>query len=120
MEVRARAFAEDNSGYGYGSPESDHQYNQPMKMTDLNKNRSSSSSFELSDSSNKSKSTFWRRIKHETYEMTRVTVNMLKGNGSKLAYLFIPAFISLFWLGICFMTTRNPNVTLEEQYLKVI
>jgi len=24
----------------------------------------------------------------------------------------------LFWLGICFMTTRNPNVTLEDQYLK--
>ena len=113
MEVRARAFAEDNSGF-HGNGD---QY-QPLKMTDL-KNRSSSSSFELSDSS-KSRSSFWRRIKHETYEMTRVTVNMLKGNGSKLAYLFIPAFISLFWLGICFMTTRNPNVTLEDQYLKVV
>lgn len=116
MEVRARAFAEDNSGYGNGPPHPDPY--QPMKMTDLKNNRNSSSSFELSDSSSKSKSTFWRRIKHETYEMTRVTVNMLRGNGSKVAYLFIPAFISLFWLGICFMTTRNPNVTLEDQYLK--
>ena len=118
MEVRARAFAEDNSGYGNGPPHPDPY--QPMKMTDLKNNRNSSSSFELSDSSSKSKSTFWRRIKHEAYEMTRVTVNMLRGNGSKVAYLFIPAFISLFWLGICFMTTRNPNVTLEDQYLKVI
>ena len=117
MEVRARAFAEDNSGYGNGDQFRNFESNQPLKMTDL-KNRSSSS-FELSDSS-KSRSSFWRRIKHETYEMTRVTVNMLKGNGSKLAYLFIPAFISLFWLGICFMTTRNPNVTLEDQYLKVV
>ena len=52
--------------------------------------------------------------------MGRVTVNMLKGQGSRLAYLFIPAFISVFWLFICLTTTRNPNVTLEDRYLKVI
>ena len=73
---------------------------------------------EMSDLKN-NKSRFWRKIKHETIEMARVTVNMLKGNGSKVSYLFIPAFISLFWLGICFFTTRNPNVTLEDQYIKV-
>ena len=72
----------------------------------------------MSDLKN-NKSRFWRKIKHETIEMARVTVNMLKGNGSKVSYLFIPAFISLFWLGICFFTTRNPNVTLEDQYIKV-
>jgi len=71
----------------------------------------------MSDLKN-NKSRFWRKIKHETIEMARVTVNMLKGNGSKVSYLFIPAFISLFWLGICFFTTRNPNVTLEDQYIK--
>ena len=97
MEVRVRAFAEEPK-YGY---EENLGYQQ-QKMTDL-----------------KSQSRIWRRIKHEAIEMTRVTVNMLKGNGSKLSYLFIPAFISLFWLGICFITTRNPNVTLEDQYIRV-
>lgn len=96
MEVRVRAFAEEPK-YGY---EENLGYQQ-QKMTDL-----------------KSQSRIWRRIKHEAIEMTRVTVNMLKGNGSKLSYLFIPAFISLFWLGICFFTTRNPNVTLEDQYIR--
>ena len=67
----------------------------------------------------KTKPKIWRKLRHEIWEMGRVTVNMLSGQGSKLSYLFIPACISLLWLVICFVTTRNPNVTLEEQYIKV-
>lgn len=75
--------------------------NRSRKMSDLKKAR------------------LWRRVRHEVWEMARVTINMLKGNGSKLSYLFIPAFISLLWLFIMLFTTRNPNVTLDERYIRV-
>ena len=71
------------------------------------------------DLKNQKNPRFWRKVKHEVMEIGRVTLNMLKGQGSKFSYLFIPAFISLLWLVICFITTRNPNVTLEEQYIRV-
>ncbi len=77
--------------------------------TDLNKKRHKNSWLKL----------WWRKVRYESREMARVTVNMLKGHGSRLSYLFIPAFISIFWLFICLTTTRNPNVTLEDKYLKV-
>lgn len=70
------------------------------------------------DLKNQKNPRFWRKVKHEVMEIGRVTLNMLKGQGSKFSYLFIPAFISLLWLVICFITTRNPNVTLEEQYIR--
>lgn len=71
------------------------------------------------DLKNQKNPRLWRKVKHEVTEIGRVTLNMLKGQGSKFSYLFIPAFISLLWLVICFITTRNPNVTLEEQYIRV-
>ena len=41
---------------------------------------------------------------------------MLKGEGSALAYLFIPALISLLWIGVCLFTTKSPSMTLEERF----
>ena len=102
MEVRVRGasgLGEDSRFEAMASNEA----SKYVKMSDLNN----------------TKPKLWRRAKHEAYEMVRVTVNMLKGQGSKFSYLFIPAFISLFWLVICFVTTRNPNVTLEDQYIRV-
>ena len=100
MEVRARAT-------GFEATEASGAYevatSKYVKMDDLKT----------------AKPRLWRKIKHEVMEMVRVTFNMLKGQGSKFSYLFIPAFISLLWLVICFVTTRNPNVTLEEQYIRV-
>jgi hypothetical protein len=49
----------------------------------------------------------FRRVRREIREMGRVTIQMLKGQGSALSYLFIPALISLLWLVVCFMTTRD-------------
>merc|ERR1719273_2832825 len=60
---------------------------------------------------------FIRKVKHEIQEMGRVTCTMLRCQASKLSYLFIPFFISIFWLFICLLTTRNPNVTLEQRYI---
>ena len=102
MEVRVRGasgLGEDSRFEAMAEAPEASKY---VKMSDLN-----------------TKPKLWRRVKHEAFEMIRVTVNMLKGQGSKFSYLFIPAFISLFWLVICFVTTRNPNVTLEEQYIRV-
>ena len=65
-------------------------------------------------------SRFMRRIKHELTEMKRVTCNLVRCQASKFSYLFIPAFISIFWILIMLITTRNPNVTLEERYVRVI
>jgi hypothetical protein len=58
---------------------------------------------------------FFRRVRREVREMGRVTVQMLKGQGSALSYLFIPALISLLWLVVCIMTTRNTSMTLEQR-----
>lgn len=104
MEMRARAFAEEQNPdqYQWGPEE----YSKTSKTTTM-------------DSDLRKSSKLWRRVKHEVIEMSRVTINMLKGQGSKVSYLFIPAFISIFWLVICFVTTRNPNVTLEDQYIRV-
>ena len=55
------------------------------------------------DLKNQKNPRFWRKVKHEVMEIGRVTLNMLKGQGSKFSYLFIPAFISLLWLVICFI-----------------
>ena len=61
----------------------------------------------------------WR----ECREMGRVAMAMLKGRGSTLGYLFIPAMISLLWLLLMLITTRSPSLPLEERlsqkYLKV-
>ena len=46
------------------------------------------------DLKNQKNPRFWRKVKHEVMEIGRVTLNMLKGQGSKFSYLFIPAFIS--------------------------
>ena len=125
MEVRSRALAEEAASDQYHYNNTYGHYHQQVLInqpTTIPPKKTTKIFFfflqEMSDLKN-NKSRFWRKIKHETIEMARVTVNMLKGNGSKVSYLFIPAFISLFWLGICFFTTRNPNVTLEDQYIKV-
>lgn len=57
----------------------------------------------------------FRRVRREIREMGRVTIQMLKGQGSALSYLFIPALISLLWLVVCFMTTRNTSMSLEQR-----
>lgn len=62
---------------------------------------------------------FIRKVKHEVHEMGRVTCSMLRCQASKLTYLFIPFFISIFWLVIMLITTRNPNATLEDKYIRV-
>ena len=62
---------------------------------------------------------FIRKVKHEVHEMGRVTCSMLRCQASKLSYLFIPFFISIFWLVIMLITTRNPNATLEDKYIRV-
>ena len=101
MEMRARAFNEEPpNAYQW-----EDQYSKTSKMNSGQDLRQSNKCL--------------RRVKHEVREMGRVLLNMLKGQGSKLAYLFIPAFISILWLVICFVTTRNPNVTLEDQYIRV-
>jgi hypothetical protein len=51
----------------------------------------------------------------EMFEMGRVALKMVQGRGSTLAYLLIPALISLMWFLVCFMTVKNPNLTLEER-----
>lgn len=105
MEVRARALAEHR--------------NELWMEEDIKKEGlSSSMTNDLSSSHNKPK--FIRKIKHEIHEMTRVTCTVLRCQASKLTYLFIPAFISIFWILICLITTRSPNVTLEERYVKVM
>lgn len=97
MEVRVRALADQQSKEEFWI---DHK----MEKKDL---------------SSPKKPHLVRRVKHEINEMTRVTCNVLRCQASKLSYLFIPAFISIFWLVICLITTRNPNVTLEDRYIKV-
>ena len=56
-----------------------------------------------------------RRVRREAREMGRVLIQMLKGQGSALSYLFIQALISLLWLVVCIMTTRNTSMTLEQR-----
>ena len=59
--------------------------------------------------------TIRQRIRRETWEMTRVLMNLIQGRASKVTYLLIPAMISLFWLLICIFTTRQPSLTIEER-----
>ena len=63
------------------------------------------------------------KITRECREMGRVTMRMLKGQGSALSYLFIPAFISMLWIILCLLTVKSPSLTLEERlnqkYLRV-
>ena len=77
-----------------------------MTSTDLNSNQNPPTRF-------------IRKVKHEVHEMGRVTCSMLRCQASKLTYLFIPFFISIFWLVIMLITTRNPNATLEDKYIRV-
>ena len=71
----------------------------------------------------KSRNHLCSRIFREFSELSRTAARLFKGRGSNLAYLFIPAFISLLWLLLAFLTTRTPSMSLEErlsqQYLKV-
>ena len=108
MEVRARALADQFQNSG--SSENDWPNQSMNSSSDLN--------FSSQDSP-QNKPRFIRKVKHEIGEMTRVTCSMLRCQATKLSYLFIPAFISIFWLLICLITTRNPNVTLEDRYIKV-
>lgn len=61
--------------------------------------------------------------RREARELGRAAVRLLKGQGSAAAYLFIPALVSLLWLGLCLVTTRSPSMSLEERlsekYLRV-
>ena len=61
--------------------------------------------------------------RRELRELGRATLRLFKGQASGLAYLFIPAVISLTWLAVCYLTTKNPSLTLEERlsqkYLRV-
>ena len=54
-------------------------------------------------------------VKRELRELGRATMRLFKGRASGLAYLFIPAVISLTWLAVCFLTTKSPSLTLEER-----
>ena len=121
MEVRARALAEQQNNLqnqeDHDSNNAEHERNfwnsghtTTMTSTDLN-------NIQLQNQNQKPR--FIRKVKHEINEMGRVTCSMLRCQASKLTYLFIPAFISIFWLLICLITTRNPNVTLEERYIRV-
>ncbi len=64
-----------------------------------------------------------RLARAEVLELWRVSVRMLRGQGSPLSYLFIPAVISALWLLVCVFTTRPPAMSLEERlsesYIKV-
>ena len=120
MEVRARALAEQQNLQNqedHDSNNAEHERNfwnsshTTMTSTDLNNIQQ--------NQKNPSAPRFIRKVKHEINEMGRVTCSMLRCQASKLTYLFIPAFISIFWLLICLITTRNPNVTLEERYIRV-
>lgn len=59
--------------------------------------------------------TIRQRIRREMWELTRVMTNLLQGRGSKVTYLLIPTMISLFWVLICLLTTRQPSISLEER-----
>ena len=59
--------------------------------------------------------TIRQRIRREIWELTRVMTNLLQGRGSKVTYLLIPTMISLFWVLICLLTTRQPSISLEER-----
>ncbi len=58
----------------------------------------------------------WLRLKRETWLMGAAALRLVKGQGSSLAYLLIPAFISLLWLLVCMLTTKAPSLTLEERF----
>ena len=74
-------------------------------------------SYDLKENQTQKNPRFMRKVKHEIQEMGRVTCTMLRCQASKMSYLFIPFFISIFWLFIMLLTTRNPNVTLEQRYV---
>ena len=59
--------------------------------------------------------TLRQRLRRETWEMSRVMTNLIQGRASKLTYLLMPAMISLFWVLICLLTTRQPSISLEER-----
>ena len=106
MEVRARSLADQQL------PMEDDPWPQAGRnMT--------SSDLKNSQQTSQNPPRFLRKVKHEVNEMARVTCSVLRCQATKLSYLFIPAFISIFWLLICLITTRNPNVTLEDKYIKV-
>jgi len=105
MEVRARSLADQQL------PMEDDPWPQAGRnMT--------SSDLKNSQQTSQNPPRFLRKVKHEVNEMARVTCSVLRCQATKLSYLFIPAFISIFWLLICLITTRNPNVTLEDKYIK--
>jgi len=112
MEVRARALAEQQSQDDSSTVNPDHHERKfwnpshtTMTSTDLKHNQNPPTRF-------------IRKVKHEVHEMGRVTCSMLRCQASKLSYLFIPFFISIFWLVIMLITTRNPNATLEDKYIR--
>jgi len=109
--MRARALAEHKHAQGQDDLNADDDRRDIV----WNPGTMASSDLEQNQTQNPR---FMRKVKHEIHEMGRVTCSMLRCQASKLSYLFIPAFISLFWLLICVITTRNPNVTLEERYIK--
>ena len=61
---------------------------------------------------------FKRAFLREMDELWRAAVRMIKGRGSVLGYLLIPAIISLLWLLVAIVTTRGPTMSLEDRLSK--
>jgi len=107
--MRARALAE--------KPDQDESNHERRDIVWNSSHSNSMASYDLNENQTQNNPRFMRKVKHEIHEMTRVTCSVLRCQASKLSYLFIPFFISIFWLFICLLTTRNPNVTLEQRYI---
>ncbi len=73
--------------------------------------------------SSASQSGLLSRARSELGELGRAALRLLKGEGSLLAYLLIPALITMLWLLVCMLTTRAPSMSLEQRlsqkYLRV-
>lgn len=90
MVVRARAFG--NEGVDTDSPEA--------KYSGRHKEQFS----------------LWQKGWRELGLLGGATCRILKGRGSNLTYLFIPALISIIWLIVCLLTVRSPSLSLEERF----
>lgn len=127
MEVRAR-----NNCNGNGSDEGD---NNNLTMAELLERANSKS---LSEDKSMSKTIpnqgrirpgggggegILGVARREMFELGRASLRLLKGEGSWLAYLMVPAVTAMLWLLVCMLTTRAPSMSLEQRlshkYLKV-